>query len=123
MKVKKILLMDDDVAVNKSTSQLIEIMGHEVVSCFSGEEAIKISKIAYQEGHPFEIIILDIYVPNGLGAVECVDELRKISPESKIIITSGDPNSEYAINYKKYGFDHYLPKPFTFENLKILLNQ
>ena len=121
MNGKKVLLMDDERAICKSTTELIKMLGNEAEYCFNGEDAIKLHKEAFENNKPFDVVILDIYVPNGLGAVECVDSIRKTDPKVKITVSSGDLNSDHMINYKDYGFDGILCKPFSLDELQKIL--
>ncbi len=121
MNQKKVLLMDDNEAVLNSTSQLIQVLGHEVETCLNGKDAIELHRQAFEEGKPFDIVILDIYVPNGFGAADCIKEIKETNPKVNAVITSGDLNSDYITNYNKYGFDNYMCKPFGSKTLMKIL--
>ena len=121
MNGKKVLIMDDEQAICKSTSKLIEMLGNKAEYCFNGMDAIKLHKEAFENNEPFDIVILDIHVSNGLGATECIDSIRKTDSNVHIIISSGDLNSDHIINYKDYGFDGVLCKPFRIDDLKEIL--
>ncbi|MDX2242910.1 MAG: PAS domain S-box protein [Leptolyngbyaceae cyanobacterium bins.302] len=106
-----ILIVDDDVAVQRSTQSLLENHHYTVLSTHDGMEAIAL----YTE-HQSEIrlVILDIMMPT-ISGITLIQRLRAINPTVKIIAMSGLPvNREPAL---AAGANAFLPKPYTVENL------
>jgi CheY-like chemotaxis protein len=98
-------------------------IGYIVVTAKDGAEAIKLYQEARKSKKPFECLILDLTVPNGLGGKETIKELLKIDPGVKAIASSGYANDPIISNYKEYGFVGSIPKPYISEDLSILLKK
>jgi two-component system cell cycle sensor histidine kinase/response regulator CckA len=80
-----ILLVDDEDMIRDLGQRLLVKAGYEVVSARSGEEALEIYQIHWER---FPLVILDLIMP-GMGGKKCLEELRKINPEAKVLVTSG----------------------------------
>jgi two-component system cell cycle sensor histidine kinase/response regulator CckA len=117
----KILIMDDDPSILKMMEGLIGRLGYEVRVASDGKQAIKIYQEFYEKGNPFELVILDLVVPNGLSGPETIIELRKINPQVRAVLSSGSIYDSAFINYKRYGFIDIMPKPYGLEDLKHIL--
>ena len=76
----KVLLMDDDGLVRDVAAQMIASLGHEVTTAANGEEAIGLFLGARKAGNPFDIVVLDLTVKNGMGGEETIRRLREIDP-------------------------------------------
>ena len=66
-----------------------------------------------REGESFDLVILDLTVPGGLGGKETLKELLGIDPQVKALVSSGYTNDPVMTNYRKYGFSGVMPKPYT----------
>ena len=119
----KILVMDDEEIVLEVIKEMLRILGHEVKGVKDGKEAIEVYKEAKQKGDPFDVVILDLTVPTGMGGEEAVKELLKIDPEVKAIVSSGYSNDPIMSEYEKYGFKAVVPKPYGIEELKEALRK
>lgn len=106
--------MDDEPLVLSGVSMLLESIGHTVTQTTQGEEVLNI----VERGGAFDLAILDLTVRQGMGANEIARPLRKLSPNLKLIVTSGYDGDEVLSNYAAHGFDGSLPKPFTLDELR-----
>ncbi|MBF0224163.1 MAG: PAS domain-containing protein [Desulfobacterales bacterium] len=109
----KILLMDDEKMILDMTGRLLNFMGYETVFAMDGKQAMDIYTEAFKSQHPFDLVILDLTVPAGMGGAKTVQELLKIDPYVKAIVSSGYSNDPIMANYQDYGFCGVLAKPFT----------
>jgi len=116
-----ILLMDDEESVRETASELFNHLGYELVSAKDGTETLELYRKAAAEGNPYDVVILDLTVPGGMGGKETCEELLKIDPEMKIIVSSGYANNPIMANHEKYGFSGVMPKPYKIENASKIL--
>ncbi len=65
-----------------------------------------IYKKAHDEGQPFDLLILDLTIPGGLGGKEVMKRLLQIDPDVKAVVSSGYANDPVMSSYKDYGFFH-----------------
>ena len=68
-------------------------------------------------GQTYDLVILDLTVPGGMGGRETIEELQKIDPQVKGIVSSGYSNDSVMTEFIKYGFKCAVTKPYTLENL------
>jgi len=83
-----------------------------------GREAIRKFTAAAQERTPFDIVIMDLTIPGGMGGKESVKEILVIDPDAKVIVSSGYSDDPVVANYHAYGFHGSLIKPFQLQDLK-----
>jgi len=106
----KVLLVDDSELTRYLLGQILISGGHEVVGEASdGVEALQ----KVRETNP-DVVILDVIMPKMRGP-ETLEEIRKISPSTRVIICSGD-HQEYTIrDVVKKGAAGFIIKPFKKE--------
>ena len=115
--MSKILLMDDEKCILSTVSQLLEILGHKVVCASDGEEAIRLYAEEKQAGRPFDIVMMDLTVREGMGGEQATQRIIKSDPEAKIYLTSGYAGELTDEDVRKIGAAGIIPKPFTAELL------
>ncbi len=120
---EKILIMDDEENLRVLVGEMLESMGYKVSLAKDGEEAIESIRFASKSDNPFDAVILDLTVPGGIGGKDVVKELRKISPESKAIVSSGYTNDPVMLNFRKYGFNDVIAKPYQIGDLSEVLHK
>jgi signal transduction histidine kinase/CheY-like chemotaxis protein len=119
----RILVMDDEDAVRKVAGRMLKRIGCEDIEfAADGAEAIRLYSEAMKEDKPFDVVILDLTIPGGMGGKKAIKELLKIDPEVKVIVSSGY-SSELAIaEYKQYGFSGVVAKPYILDQLRQALH-
>ena len=118
----KILVMDDDEMIRNVARELILALGHEVDLVENGEAAIEQYRAAMVSGTPFDVVILDLTIRWGMGGRDTIQQLREIDPGVRAIVSSGYPDDAVVADYKKYGFNARLTKPYELEELRDALN-
>ena len=114
----KILFMDDEADVRKLGTRILSHCGYCVESVADGNEAIRRFREAKDNGEPFELVILDLTVPGGMGGEEAIRRLRDIDPSIKAIVSSGYSTEAHMADFKRYGFDGVIPKPYQMHLMK-----
>ncbi|MCP5004318.1 MAG: response regulator [Planctomycetes bacterium] len=118
----KVLLMDDNYPIRETTRGLIKKMGYDVATAREGSETIMLYKKAKESGEPFDVVILDLTTPNGMGGVETINNLLKIDPGVKAIVSSGYYNDPIMTDFKEHGFCNVIPKPYREQDLSSILH-
>ncbi|MEN8207999.1 MAG: ATP-binding protein, partial [Candidatus Fermentibacteria bacterium] len=119
----KILVMDDKELVRETVMIMLSRLGYEVDSASDGREAIVKYKSAMSTSEPFNAVILDLTVPNGLGGMETMEELQKIDPDITAVVSSGYSNAPVMSDYSVYGFAGVIMKPYSITQLSDLLRK
>jgi PAS domain S-box-containing protein len=113
----KILIMDDKSFVRNAAVKALKLFGYEVKGSTDGDEAVSLYKDALNEGKPFDIVILDLTIPGGMGGEDTLKKLREINPKVKAIVSSGYSEDPVMAEYKKHGFNAIVSKPYQYEDL------
>jgi len=82
---EKILLVDDEENIRDLGKRILERSGHSVVTAANGREALDIYA---REQSGIALVILDLIMPQ-MGGEKCLEELVKINPHVKVIISTG----------------------------------
>jgi len=119
----RIMIMDDDEIVRDIAKNMLDFLGHEVVLAKDGEEAIALFKDAKDTGTKFDLIIMDLTIPGGMGGQEAVKKILAIDSDAKVIVSSGYSNAPAMANFKDYGFCATIVKPYRLNELSKVINQ
>jgi CheY-like chemotaxis protein len=109
----RILLMDDEKAICEITGIILRKLGYNPVVASTGEEALREYKNAIDSGTRFDIVILDLAVPGGMGGQETLDQLLKVDPGVKALVSSGNLSDPAVLSYAEHGFAGILIKPYN----------
>ena len=107
-----LLVVEDDVLLSDMIKKLLSQNNYEVVSAYSGSEALLII-----EKKHFDLILLDLMLP-GLPGETVLGEIRK-KADTPVIGISAKTDIDSRINLIKNGADDYLVKPF--DNAELLV--
>ncbi|WP_051434350.1 cache domain-containing protein [Desulfonatronum lacustre] len=119
----RVLMMDDDVMVLDISVDLMEHLGHAAVPVQNGEEAVARYKQAMADGLPFDVVIMDLTIPGGMGGKEAVREILKLDPAAKVVASSGYSSDPVMANFQEFGFVGSIAKPYTIQQIRRLLNK
>lgn len=114
----RILVMDDEEFLRILFTDGLSMLGFEVVTASTGEEAIQV----YKE-KVFNVVVLDLTIKGGMGGKETLFELKKTDPNIKAIAISGYANDPVISNPKEFGFVAGASKPCSPRNLAAIINQ
>ena len=92
----------------------------KVTACSQGDDAISLAKQAANEGHPFDVVILDVRMPPGIDGVEAGSKIRELDPDVEIIFVTGFsdiPMDELQRRVPPPMKLHYFSKPLSFTQL------
>jgi PAS domain S-box-containing protein len=117
----KVLLMDDEEYILETTGEMLRDLGYDVTTAPDGAAAITLYREALDSDNSFDIVIMDLTIPGGMGGKEALAELLTVHPEVKAIVSSGYSDEIILSNYNDYGFIDYLSKPYTFQDIAKIL--
>lgn len=115
-------MMDDEDLVRSVAGEMLEQMGYEVVLARDGEEALLIFKEDQKASRLFDAVVMDLTVPGGMGGHEAIKILRNIDRTVPVIVSSGYSNDPILANYKEYGFNGMVAKPYQIDQLDNVLH-
>ncbi|MFZ5569250.1 MAG: PAS domain S-box protein [Thermodesulfobacteriota bacterium] len=117
----RILIMDDDDVILDVASEMLLILGHTVDKAHDGEEALARFGEALTRERPYDLLIMDLTIPGKMGGREAIGRIRQLDPHVKAVVSSGYSNDPIMANYRQYGFNAVLAKPYLFEEVKRIL--
>ena len=115
----RILVMDDDEPIRNLLQDMLENIGYEVELSQNGTEAVELYKNAKK---PFDVVILDLTIRDGMGGKKTIKKLLKIDPKIKAIVSSGYATDTIMAGYKKYGFKDVVVKPYNVSKMEQVLH-
>ena len=111
----KILVIDDDAAINELIKVNLELHGYEVIQSFNGTDGFAMAKQEYPE-----LIILDVMMPevDGYTVAQRIRQCQDIADTPIIMLTALSELND-KVNGFNIGVDDYLTKPFEIEELLV----
>ncbi len=113
----KILLMDDEEMVRSVAQAMLTKLGHAVELSEDGADAVKLYKAAVEDNNIFDIVIMDLTIPGGMGGKEAAQEILALNADAKIIVSSGYSNDPVMANFADFGFCAAIVKPYQLQEL------
>jgi DNA-binding NtrC family response regulator len=112
-----ILIIDDEESVRDSCTHALYKKGYRVKAAKDGNEGLK----AFKE-ELFHLVLLDLKMP-GLNGMEVLSKIKEENPETPVVIITGFASIESAVEAMKRGACDYLAKPFSPEELRVVVKK
>ncbi len=113
----RVLVMDDEEIIRDVLNEMLRRLGYETALAKEGAEAVALYRHAMASGRPFDVVIMDLTIPGGMGGKEAIQKLREIDPNVRAIVSSGYSNDPLGADFVQYGFSDFVAKPFRLEEL------
>ena len=114
---RRILVMDDESSILELTGRMLRSQGYEVETATCGDAAVTQYRAATEAGRAFDVVILDLTMPEGMSGFDTFKALKAFDSEVKAILSSGYSHEPVVLNYKKYGLAGVVPKPYRVKDL------
>jgi CheY-like chemotaxis protein len=111
---ERVLLVEDEPSVRMAVRAIVSRAGYAVTEAVDGSNALQLWSTAVR---PFDLLITDIVMPNGMNGVELATELRSRNPRLKVIISTGYSQDLLRRNGQMIPGTKLLLKPFTTESI------
>ena len=119
----KVLLMDDEQIILDVTQEVLKFLGYEVMFARDGAAAVDLYKKEKNAGVPFDVVFLDLSVPEGMGGKEAIQQLKEFDPDVKAVVSSGYAQDPAVQDFSSHGFSGRLSKPYKINDMKTILEQ
>jgi PAS domain S-box-containing protein len=119
----RVLLVDDEQIIRASASEALTRLGYDVKLAVEGTEGVRIYEQAMKGGQAFDVVLLDLTIPGGMGGKDAVRELLRSDPNARVIASSGYSNDPVMADYRAYGFRDVIVKPYRIDDLSEVLHR
>ncbi|HNX17816.1 MAG TPA: response regulator [Methanoregula sp.] len=117
----KVLLVDDEDIILDVSREVFQFLGYDAAFAKEGTSAIEQYKREKEAGRPFDIVIIDLTISEGMGGRETIEKLKEYDPDVKAVVSSGYANDPVVQEYSRYGFSGKLTKPYRINEMKAML--
>ena len=108
MKIKKVMVVDDEAQMRRVLRASLMVHGYDVVEASSGEEALET-----WNDEPCDLVLLDLNLP-GRDGIDTCRAIRSISGAPVIVVSIRDSETDRAAALAA-GANTYVTKPFSFD--------
>ncbi|MGO8688476.1 MAG: sigma-54-dependent transcriptional regulator [Thermoguttaceae bacterium] len=112
-----ILVIDDDASLRRTLRTSLEVMGHQPAEARNGAQALELLG-----RRPFDMALLDLRLAEEHG-LDLLPRLLVLAPGLHVVVVTAYATIETAVEAMRRGAFDYLPKPFTPEQLRLLLER
>jgi NtrC-family two-component system response regulator AlgB len=112
-----ILLVDDDASLRRTIRTALETLGHRVTE--AGDSSRALEAVAHR---PFPVALLDLRLGRERG-IDLLSELLRLAPGLAVVVITAYATVETAVEAMRRGAFDYLPKPFTPDQLRLVLER
>jgi len=115
----QILVIDDEQIMRDGCLRILSKDGWSVLTAENGKKGLE-----EIQGHPenIDVVLLDLMMP-GMSGMEVLDQVRIIDPNLPVIVITGYATVESAVEAMKKGAYDFIPKPFTPDQLRIVVKR
>lgn len=113
----RVLIMDDEPMIIDVLTMMLAELGCVVDASCDGAEAVSKYRAAFESELPYDVVILDLTVPGGMGGLDASRLIREIDPEASLIVSSGYSQDSVVADFREYGFSGAVMKPYAMSSL------
>jgi len=117
MTERAVLLIEDEINLRVTLTEVLELRGYKVCAAATGEEGVEAAS-----KRSFDVVVTDLRLP-GINGIEVIRAVKSISSYTEGIVITGYATVETAVEAMRVGAFTYLQKPFTQEELFITLDR
>jgi signal transduction histidine kinase/CheY-like chemotaxis protein len=118
---ERILWLEDDPAIASVVERMLARYGYDAEIYPDGADICKRFQEARDARTPFDLVVLDLTIPGGMGGRETIQRLQRIDPRVRAVACSGSAGEDVRADVARHGFCAMLGKPFTRETLAAVL--
>jgi len=113
----RVLVMDDEPMVRDVASAMLRHLGYEPATVADGAAAVELYSREAEAGRPFDVVLMDLTIPGGMGGQEAVQWLLSMDPDARCIVSSGYSDDPVMADHRSWGFRGVMRKPYRVEDL------
>lgn len=119
----RVLFMDDESSIRQMAGTLLQRFGLEVTCVSDGLAAVEAYQASLQNGSRFDLVIMDLTVPGGMGGLVALAKLRELDPAVRAVVSSGYSSDPVMANFRTHGFVARIAKPYESHEMAHVLRE
>jgi CheY-like chemotaxis protein len=119
----RVLVVDDEEAIRALVEFTLERLGYKVTQAESALEGVESYRQNLEAGERFDVVILDLTLPGGMGGKEALKKLIEVDPTVNAIVSSGYALDATMSRYQDYGFRGVIAKPYEAAELGKIVHE
>jgi len=119
----RVLVVDDEEPIRRLAGEMLLRLGYVADFAAEGREAIEKYRSALEEGEEFDIVIMDLTIPGGMGGREALGHLLDIDAGTCAIVSSGYSDDPVMADFANHGFVDVVAKPYDIVVLSHVLDR
>jgi DNA-binding NtrC family response regulator len=112
-----LLIVDDERAIREACREVAQSLGFNTLAADSAEHAYRLL-----DSQSIDAVLLDLRLP-GAGGLEALNQIKSRRPDAVIVVVTGYGTVQSAVQAMKNGAYDYVTKPFSLDELKLLLDR
>ena len=112
----RILIVEDERAIQLALSGLLRREGYEVACAGDGASAI-----AQLRDTPVDLVLTDLALGDGPSGMDVLRASKEIRPEAPVIMITAHGSEQIAVDAMKGGAEDYVPKPFNNDEIRVVV--
>ena len=117
MAKERILVVDDEEDMLENCSRILDRLGYEPLLESDGGKGV----VRFEQEHPM-VTLTDLRMP-GMDGLEVLRTIRRIDPDALVILFTAFATVETAVEAVKEGAFDYIPKPFSADQLQLVIER
>jgi len=114
----RILVVEDEKAIQLALQGLLSREGYEVVLADSGEEAL-----SQLDSQAFDLVLTDLSLGRGVSGMVVLEGAKRLRVETAVIMITAHGSEKIAVEAMKAGADDYIPKPFDNDEIRMVVRR
>jgi len=115
--MQNVMIVDDEEDIVELMSETLDVWGYHPIVAHDAEEALE----KFKE-QPVDLVITDLRLPK-MNGVKLLDEIKDMDESTEVILFTGYPEVDSAIDAMKYGAFDYMTKPVDLGQLRLKIEQ
>ncbi len=113
----RVMIIEDTDLMRESLEETLRRAGYEVAGYPSAVEALEVAR-----REPPDLVVTDLKLPR-MSGLEALDELKRIAPETPVIVITAHATVQTAVDAMKRGAYDYITKPFEPAEIEVLVKR
>nr|WP_321466200.1 response regulator [uncultured Desulfobulbus sp.] len=117
----RILVMEDEEVIREVVCGMFQYLGCVCDLAVNGQEGVELYAESVGEGHPYDLVMTDLQVSDGMGGLDMAQHILELDPQARLFVSSADAQDRVMREYREYGFLGKVKKPYSVQNLAAML--